>query len=99
MQSIEPLDRARIEQRLAEVGGRHGVVIHLARITGRRWSYVAGARGSALPLGMATRLPLADNWGAIVYSEQPLTDARSAATRDAVARCLKLAVPTHGVGP
>lgn len=56
---------------LAELGRRHGVVIQLARVFGRRWSYVAGPLGSEEGLLGRTRIELGNGYGVIIFAGAP----------------------------
>lgn len=64
---------SRLEESLAELNQRYKVVVHLVRITERRWAYLAGDTDVILP---SERIRLKDGFGAIIYSEMPLGEEK-----------------------
>ena len=75
--------RNEIEKLLGEVGRRHGCAIHLARIVGRRWSFLAGDTDSEAGLLGVRRIELPGGYGLLVFgaegspAEDGIQDVRS----------------------
>ena len=73
--SISKADsREYLTKRLEQLDNRHGVTVHLVRIVGQRWAYLAGRTHDANPMQALHRFELNNGYGAVVYGPEPVPD-------------------------
>lgn len=72
-------------QRLAELGDRFGLVVHLVHVSGRRRAYLAGPTGADVPMMTAHTWEVAPRLEAVVYADEKLTEPQRNALKEELA--------------